>query len=94
MMMALAELTRSKTASRRRHRRHDAVRALRWKRQPCLDHKGAGATADKAHGIADGRIGMIGDQHLVTGLEGERAQHRIDAGCGVVDEHQILGRHA
>ena len=35
---------------------------------------------------------MVGEQDLVAGLELDRAQHRVDAAAGVVDEHQVLGR--
>ena len=54
----------------------------------------AALPGDERGGAGHAAVGMVGEQDLVAGLELDRAQHRIDAAAGVVDEHQVVGPHA
>ncbi len=50
-----------------------------------------GPPGDEVDGVATGVVGMVGDEQLVTGGEGEGTEHGVDAGGGVGDEDQVVG---
>jgi hypothetical protein len=71
-----------------------ALRVVRRKRQGEGRDRRPALPGDEGGGAGHAAVGMVGEQDLVAGLELDRAQHRIDAAAGVVDEHQVLGSHA
>src|SRR5215813_5377377 len=78
-----------------RHPRHygldDHVRRRDGERDGHDLHPGARAPRHKVEGVAAGAVDVVRGEELIALLEGERAQHGVDAARGVADEGEVVG---
>ncbi len=67
-----------------------AILVPRRKWHGSLDQSRPSATADFLECQANRGINMACRDHLVAGLKDQALQNRVDAGRGVIDEHEIV----